>query len=535
MEPSSFCTICTQNCKQEIVGLLLSLSIHHPYSKIYIFSDSEVKNYIDNLTPKPKLEIIWIVNLDKYSNMKRNDMVINNIWNEFQMNKARVIERALTDNKNTLFLDSDILIIDKICDIDDSKDIGVSPQFIRQQYVNETGYYNGGMLWVKNKNVPQKWIEYTKTSRYHDQASIEDLVKEFSYFEFGENYNLQSWRFLLGLEPPNKIASYVNIKQNRIFYKDKPLKFIHTHFNDVRFREINKFLITKFNEANMYKEILIIERLASEVWRLRIPKQPMKGLGNHANDSFRELSVLWGRNPDVKLELIENSIHCWINSFVILYDRPTLEWANPETKLSKCLLMGNGSNIEEKKLNEYGINVKPWIFWPRRPMIVEKVLKQPLLSYDERSIESIFIGNFENNVQEKYRKDLGWEKVLSEYHCTKGQQHKFTQEEYLNKLSRSKFGLSLRGYGSKCHREVELMAFGTIPLITPDVNVDFYIEPLIENKHYIKVNSPDELKSKISISKEKWIEMSNNCHLWYMRNVHSENSWNTTISSILFD
>ena len=197
--------------------------------------------------------------------------------------------------------------------------------------------------------------------------------------------------------------------------------------------------------------------------------------------------------------------------------------------------MGNGSHIEHNKLLEKGICVKPWIFWPRRPMIVEKLLKQPLLSYDERSTESIFVGNFENSVQERHRNNLGWENVLSEYHCTKGRNHKFTQEEYLNKLGKSKFGLCLRGYGSKCHREVELMAFGTIPLITTEVSVDAYIEPLIENIHYIKVNSPDELKSKVSISKEKWIEMSNNCHLWYMRNVHSENSWNTTISYILFD
>ena len=77
-------------------------------------------------------------------------------WDDFQMNKAKVIEKALTENKDTLFLDSDIIIIDKICDIDGSKDLGVSPQFIREKYVNETGYYNGGMLWVKNKNIPQK-------------------------------------------------------------------------------------------------------------------------------------------------------------------------------------------------------------------------------------------------------------------------------------------------------------------------------------------------------------------------------------------
>ena len=41
-------------------------------------------------------------------------------------------------------------------------------------------YYNGGMLWVQNKDVPNDWIEFTKTSRFHDQASIEDLVKKYN-------------------------------------------------------------------------------------------------------------------------------------------------------------------------------------------------------------------------------------------------------------------------------------------------------------------------------------------------------------------
>lgn len=118
-------------------------------------------------------------------------------------------------------------------------------------------------------------------------------------------------------------------------------------------------------------------------------------------------------------------------------------------------------------------------------------------------IESIFIGNFENNVQEKFRKtDTGWENILDEYHCTKGQTHKFTHEEYLMKLRQSKYGLCLRGYGSKCHREVELMAFGTVPIITPEVSIKSYMNPPIENVHYITANNPEELKEKISVIDE---------------------------------
>ena len=36
VKPSSFCTICTNKCKQELAGFLLSLSLHHPNEKVYI-------------------------------------------------------------------------------------------------------------------------------------------------------------------------------------------------------------------------------------------------------------------------------------------------------------------------------------------------------------------------------------------------------------------------------------------------------------------------------------------------------------------
>ena len=38
-----------------------------------------------------------------------------------------------------------------------------------------------GVYGLKIKNVPNDWIKYTKTSRYHDQAALEDLVKIYSF------------------------------------------------------------------------------------------------------------------------------------------------------------------------------------------------------------------------------------------------------------------------------------------------------------------------------------------------------------------
>lgn len=539
MIPDSFCTICTSQCKQELVGFLLSLSIHHPNSNVYIMCDSETKKNIDNLTPQPKLNIKWFEELNKYSNMNRSQMEQNGLWSDFQMAKAEVIEKALQTEKDTLFLDSDIIILDKLDNIDKTKQIGVSPQFIKEKNVREVGYYNGGVLWTNQKSVPNDWKKYTKTSRYFDQASIEDLVKIYSYFEFDENYNLHTWRFILGVEPTEKIISNLKIINNKIHYKNKPLKFIHTHFNQSNFREINNIFINLLLSAKYYKEILCIYRIIHNKWILKIPKQPMQGLFSHKNDSYRELAIiLKTKNKDVDV-IFHNNGHCMIEPNIITYDRPTLTWANQDLVKSPLVLLGNGSmNVEGKQLQNSKVNVKPWIFWPRRPMVLEKVLREKgKLNYDERKITSIFIGNFENSTQQKFRQtNHNWKSVLDEYHCTAGQSHKFTQQEYLMKLRDSKYGLCLRGYGSKCHREVELMAFGTVPIVTPEVSISSYMDEPKENVHYLLVKTPEELNEKVnSISKEKWESMSQACYEWYQRNVYSDNCWNTMLNNILYN
>ena len=92
MKPSSFSTICTSNCAFELCGLLLSLSLFHPDEKIYILSDTKTKKYIDDLTPNPKLDIEWFIELDMYDNMNTEQMKVKGLWSDFQMKKAEVIE-----------------------------------------------------------------------------------------------------------------------------------------------------------------------------------------------------------------------------------------------------------------------------------------------------------------------------------------------------------------------------------------------------------------------------------------------------------
>ena len=533
--PSSFCTLCTNLCNFELAGHLLSLAKCHPNSPVHIVADTETQKYIQDMSVQPKLNIRWHILLDKFTGLTRMMMDSQNIWSQFQMYKAKAIEIALSHHPDTLFLDSDTIIFQPIYLQKGDYKLGVSPQFITQTHIDKTGFYNGGMLWTNQKTLPNDWINFTQTSRYYDQASIEDLAKKYPHFEFDDSYNLQAWRFLLSPEGTNKIKSYITSDIYGIYYKNKPLRFIHTHFHDMRFRDFNQYLFNHLIASRNYSILAIINRIIQKEWVIKIPKQPLQGIGFHKNDSFRELAKLWSQKyKDIRLVESPDTIHCWIEPNILLYDRPTLEWCNQEISQSSIVLMGNGKKLEEQiTLRNNGINVNSWIFWPRRPKLVERLLATTnILSYDSRKHNSIFIGNIENRVQQQHR-STDWSSVIDFFHITSGTTHKFTHEEYLGHVANSRYGLCLRGYGSKCHREVELMAFGTVPIFTPNVSRD-YLASLIENTHFIIADSPRMVKDKIDkIGKKQWEIMSKACQQWFMDYCHSQGSWKFTIQNII--
>ena len=388
--------------------------------------------------------------------------------------------------------------------------------------------------------MPLCWKKHTVKSRYVDQASLEDVAIDYkdSMFEFGEELNYMPWRILLANNQEEAIKK-ININNNQLNIGAKSLAFLHTHFHDQRFIQVNNIFINALRKLKRYKELLIIDRIINKNWIIKIPKQPQQGIWRHANDSFRELAMLYKKNnSDVNIELIDSG-HCMLGNHILLYDRPTQEWFNQDLVNSSLILLGNANiNKEGELLKQNNLNVNTWIFWPRRPLRIEKFLEANKTKlYNERTVESIFIGNIENNVQNQYRNSqYKWENVLNVYYCTQGTQHKFSQEEYLEQLANAKYGLCLRGYGKKCHREVECMAWGTVPIITNEVCISSYINPPKEGVHYMRAHDREDMKRKIAgVRPERWKKMSDACVEWYKENVHSKGSWNTTIKQILYD
>lgn len=82
---------------------------------------------------------------------------------------------------------------------------------------------------------------------------------------------------------------------------------------------------------------------------------------------------------------------------------------------------------------------------------------------------------------------------------------------------------------------MDMMALGTVPIVTKNVEVESYISELKEGEHYVSAITCKQLKKKLKgIDQEKWREMSESCKTWYKNNIHSENYWNVLINDILY-
>jgi hypothetical protein len=105
----------------------------------------------------------------------------------------------------------------------------------------------------------------------------------------------------------------------------------------------------------------------------------------------------------------------------------------------------------------------------------------------------------------------------------------YTAEEYLERLSDARYGLCLAGYGYKCHREIECMAMGCVPIVAPEVDMGNYADPPQEGLHYLRAEGPQNVPGIVAdITADRWTVMSVACRDWWSRNASVEGMWHLT-------
>ncbi len=266
-----------------------------------------------------------------------------------------------------------------------------------------------------------------------------------------------------------------------------------------------------------------------------MPAADTTGFFAHAGDSFREMLTLWRDRGYITLEQRTGLRNVWLGAVgahgALLYDRPTMEWLNRSPIAEKTWRLALFGNPAAKGAT----NAVPWFFWPRRPALVERLVSQGLggSGWSERSRGLVFYGRSENAVQAS-RRSSAWSAAAAgpqdEFIHLEGEQpYPFTQEEYLMRLSEARFGLCLAGYGYKCHREIECMAMGCVPVVAPEVDMTSYAVPLQEGIHYLRVANPERAVAAIAeVTPERWAQMSAACRVWWRANASAEGSWELT-------
>ena len=325
-------------------------------------------------------------------------------------------------------------------------------------------------------------------------------------------------------ELENAIAENTKIKIKKIkfinnipfcynFKIKKYVKLNNLHFHASK-ELLNKYLIKIGRDNN---------RLSNKT-KIIMPKSFNEdNLYYHKNDTFRELVKCW-ENLGLCEISYQKTNHVWLNKIgeILLYDRPTLDWL--EKNLSYQVgLFGNPNCPNNGKINNQ------WIFWGRRPILLEYFNKKNNLDYNKRSILSIFLGKIETKQQLDNRAKK-WSYYIEKFECpvTESKKYKYSQEEYLQMLSQSKFGLCLPGFGKKCNREVELFALGVVPIFTPNVSTK-YCFSLKKDENYLLAYKPEDIPKLIAnCNLEKWNFIVNNNKLIYEKFLSTIGSFYTT-------
>lgn len=211
---------------------------------VYLFCDETVSAW---LAEQKRYEgrLFTQETLNVYTGLRRRDMermpghTCRTLFGDFTAEKTNLLEWAFSlidEGEGVLFCDTDICFLGPLPSIPDRKTLAVSRHMIRSADTALYGIYNAGFIWMKEVGLARRWRELCQTSRFFEQACIEDLVAETpTTYEYPIQVNYGWWRLLQADTTVIERSEEWGLSRTEgVTVQGAPLLSVHTHFHEKR-------------------------------------------------------------------------------------------------------------------------------------------------------------------------------------------------------------------------------------------------------------------------------------------------------------
>lgn len=272
---SAVATLVTRPALEDFELLLFTLNLWNSTKpRLYVFTDAESKLAVVNAVAKlyPNTQVNVKTALDAYTGLTRADMERRpgrsyaTLFGDFTAEKTTLMEWALeSEPEGVLFCDADICHMAPLPVIPEGSELALSPHMIRAGDAAKYGYYNAGYLWIRNPKIVREWREACATSRFFEQACLEDLAAAYkpTLYEFPIQVNYGWWRLWQGMTSPDKLQTAwsffrpVDGGNSGLLVEGLPLQSIHTHWyekNDAATYAFNQWVLEKLRKLSSLKK-----------------------------------------------------------------------------------------------------------------------------------------------------------------------------------------------------------------------------------------------------------------------------------------
>lgn len=274
----NICTIANENAILDLKVFLFSLQLwNKELPNIYLYCTEEVKAL--QLDREYKGKLYYNTSLEPYANKTRQQMEaapsnkgLSNLFHDFTMEKCSLLRWAfltMTEEDKeygAVFCDADICWLGPMPQLDYTRILGLSAHEIHEEYEKKYGIYNAGFMWFRHLKTVEHWEEACTTSRFFEQAALEDLVEGANPATlqlFPTQLNYGWWRLYQGQYSSQVLLQEWSIKRDPqeshsgILVKGAPLLCVHTHWKTTDRMTIafNVFIINRLQLMLKQKKV----------------------------------------------------------------------------------------------------------------------------------------------------------------------------------------------------------------------------------------------------------------------------------------